>query len=288
MAVSLPLSERLDALRRDLSRLQGPGTAAQSRAAGLPAGRAALHPLFAAGQAFGGLHEIVASGPEDLFTAAGFGLDFIAACAKLRPRAGCVLVLEDMVAWETGLPYGPGLAAAGLDPARLILIRTSTPKETLLAMETALRSTAVAAVLAESAIAPRLYDLATSRRLLTAARTGGGAALLVPTALAGKAARLSSAATARFEIARARSRAVPFGSARVPIPGRPAFVFRLLKAPGGLTDAAARNREQWQPGVFGVPLPEAAFHAFSFNSPALPVDRSDPSPRETDGLRRIA
>ncbi len=251
-------------------------------------GRTALKPLFATGQAFGGLHEIVASRPEDVFTAAGFGLDFVAVCARLRPRGGLVLVIEDMVAWETGLPYGPGLAATGIDATRLILIRTGTPKETLLAMETALRSSAVAVVLAESAIAPRLYDLATSRRLLMAARSGGGAALLVPTALAGRATKLSSAATARFEIARAPSRSVPFGRTRVPMPGRPAFTFRLLKSPGGLTDAAARDREEWQPGVFGVPLPEAAFHAFSFDPSAVPADRPDFSPRDEEGFRRIA
>ena len=281
--MATPLAERLESLRGEIARL-GPGGPAL-QASQFRVDRPVLAPLFAAGQVFGGLHEIVAAGTRDLFAAAGFALDFAAACARVRSRAGFVLIVEDFAAWETGLPYGPGLALAGLNPARVLLVRTHEPKETLLAMETALRSRAVAGVLAESAIAPRLYDLATSRRLLLAARSGGGAALFLPVALAGHAAKLSSAATARFEIARARSRAIPFGRARLPMPGRPAFAWRLLKAPGGLTDAAARSREQWRAGVFGIPLDEAAFHAFSFDLPAVPADRPGAPARE---VRRIA
>ena len=37
---------------------------------------------------------------------------------------GLVLVVEDFVALETGAPYGPGLVEAGVDPARLVIVRT--------------------------------------------------------------------------------------------------------------------------------------------------------------------
>ena len=267
------LADRLIALRREIVRLTPDGSGTRPDAGPAPQRKAPFACLFASGHSFGALHEILAATPPDLFAAMGFAVDFVAACALARPRAGVVLILEDFVVWETGLPYGPGLVEAGLDPARLLIVRTHDPKETLMAMETALRSRAVAGVLAESAISARFYDLATSRRLLLAARNGGGAGLLLPTAFSGHAMRLSSAATARFEIARAPSRSIPFGRARMPMPGRPAFAFRLLKTPGGLTEAAARNREQWREGVSGVPLDEAAYHAFSFHPSAIPADR---------------
>ena len=275
--------DRLTALRRDIACVAGEVGGMHRRPAGpsgpVPARQPALAPLFAAGHAFGALHEILAATPPDLFAAMGFAVEFAAACARARPRSGLVLIVEDFVAWETGMPYGPGLVEAGIDPARLLIVRTHDPKETLAAMETALRSRAVAGVLAESAMPARLYDLAASRRLLLAARGGGGAALLLPTAFSGHAMNLSSAATARFEIARAPSRSLPFGRARMPMPGRPAFAFRLLKTPGGLTEAAARSREQWREGVSGVPLDEAAYHAFSFHPSAVPADRPHPATR---------
>ena len=46
------------------------------------------------------------------------------------------------------LPYAPALQAAGIDLARLLFIKTHTLKETLWAMEQALRSHACGAVLA--------------------------------------------------------------------------------------------------------------------------------------------
>ena len=46
------------------------------------------------------------------------------------------------------LPYAPALQAAGIDPARLLVVRTRSPRETLWASEQALRSNACGAVLA--------------------------------------------------------------------------------------------------------------------------------------------
>ena len=46
------------------------------------------------------------------------------------------------------LPYAPALAAAGIDLARLVVIRTRSPRETLWAAEQALRSNSCGAVLA--------------------------------------------------------------------------------------------------------------------------------------------
>jgi len=72
------------------------------------------------------------------------------------------------------LPYAPALAAAGIDPERLLIVRTRSPQETLWATEQALRSAACGAVLAWPAAA-RYPDL---RRLQLAAEKGGGLAVL--------------------------------------------------------------------------------------------------------------
>jgi cell division inhibitor SulA/protein ImuA len=65
------------------------------------------------------------------------------ALADLSARGRCL-------AWIAPpyLPYAPALQAAGIDPARLLVVRTRSPRETLWAVEQALRSNACGAVLA--------------------------------------------------------------------------------------------------------------------------------------------
>jgi len=66
--------------------------------------------------------------------------------------------------------YGPGLAAFGLDPQRLIVVRCPNQADMLWAMEEGLRSPELGAVIGEPDGA---VDLAASRRLQLAAETGG-------------------------------------------------------------------------------------------------------------------
>ncbi|HEY4748022.1 MAG TPA: translesion DNA synthesis-associated protein ImuA, partial [Steroidobacteraceae bacterium] len=66
------------------------------------------------------------------------------------------------------LPYAPALAAAGIDVANLVIVRTASPKETLWAAEQALASNACGAVLAW----PRGAKYAELRRLQIAAEGG--------------------------------------------------------------------------------------------------------------------
>jgi hypothetical protein len=72
------------------------------------------------------------------------------------------------------LPYAPALAAAGIDIARLVIVRTASQKETLWAAEQALASNACGAVLAwpEGTKYPEL------RRLQIAAEGGRAPAFL--------------------------------------------------------------------------------------------------------------
>lgn len=72
------------------------------------------------------------------------------------------------------LPYAPALAAAGIDLARLIVVKTHSPRETLWAIEQALRSNACGAVLAW----PDKINYAELRRLQLAAESGPVLAVL--------------------------------------------------------------------------------------------------------------
>ncbi len=114
----------------------------------------------------GSLHEIVGR-PGDA-AATGFATWLLAR-------------LKGQVLWcrgdgsETGIPYAPALAQAGLSPERLIVVETGKPAARLWAMEEALRAGAFSAVLAEDTPA----DLTATRRLQLAAETGRTTALLL-------------------------------------------------------------------------------------------------------------
>ncbi len=268
-------SERMAFLRREIARIEFAGGTGAPRPV-VPAGEiargaeklapaASLPAFLAAARLAGGLHEIVPASAADAHAALALALHMAAACARQKPSAGLVLVVEDFVALETGAPYGPGLVEIGVDPARLVIVRTQNARETLRVMEDALKCTAVAAVLAESAIPHRLYTLDASRRLALAARAGGGAGLIAPLALAGAAARLSSAAASRIEAQRRSSQPEPVGENRFGLPGPPLIGVRLVKARG----------------LFGFDserVHEVAFHAFSIDPPPLSRDGPDPSP----------
>ncbi len=109
------------------------------------------------------LHEVI--GGDD--AASGF---CAALLARLAGEKGSVLWCRrrrDL--------YGPGLAALGLDPGRLIVVRGRTPTDILWAMEEGLRSGSLAAVLGETdGIGPTA-----GRRLQLAAEAGGVTALLL-------------------------------------------------------------------------------------------------------------
>ena len=115
------------------------------------------------------------------------------------------------------LPYAPALAAAGIDLARVVMIRPEKSGDILWAMEQALRSGSCSAVLAWP---PFLTERA-ARRLQLAAEAGGGwgvyfsPATLV-TAASPAALRLTLSTTAGKP---AEGGAVPAGEARRCDPG---------------------------------------------------------------------
>lgn len=129
------------------------------------------------GLARGALHEIEAAGGDGgreaaLGAASGFAAVLLARFAAGRGSGagrGTVLWCQRRVDL-----YAPGLAAFGLDPARLIVARAPAPRQTLWVLEEALRGRRLAAVLGEV----DGIDLAASRRLQLAARAGTPCVLL--------------------------------------------------------------------------------------------------------------
>lgn len=116
------------------------------------------------GLARGALHEIVGAANDG--AAAGFTAALLARLAADGP-----------VLWIARRPdlSAAGLAALGLEPARLLLVHAARRNDALWAFEEALRNPALAAVAGEI----DAVDLTQSRRLQLAAETGGTTALLL-------------------------------------------------------------------------------------------------------------
>ncbi|MEK7877392.1 MAG: translesion DNA synthesis-associated protein ImuA, partial [Pseudomonadota bacterium] len=128
------------------------------------------------------------------------------------------------------LPYAPALRSAGIDLARLIIVKTHSPRETLWATEQALRSNACAAVLAW----PLTANYAELRRLQIAAEGNPVLAVLFRSP---RVARETTPAPLRLSLATAHGElAVRVLKRR----GAPLVNPILLRAP-----AVAGRRVQW-------------------------------------------
>ena len=167
----------------------------------LPFGIAAIDRVLpGGGLARGALHEILGAGgdEEDGALAAAFVAGILGRLVAQRSSAG-----DGMVLWCLPRPdlYGPGLAAHGLDPARLVLVRAPRDGEILWAMEEGLRAPGIAAVVGEVGT---LAAVASRRLQLAAERSGITAFLLRRWRDGGQAARernLPNAAVTRWRIA---------------------------------------------------------------------------------------
>jgi protein ImuA len=186
----------------------------------LPFGVAAFDgALPGGGLALGALHEILGAGPDEEDGAAAAG--FAAAVAGRIPHG--------MVLW--GLQqrdlYGAGLAAHGLDPARIVLVRAARDDDILWALEEGLREPALAAVIGEVGRLP----MVAGRRLQIAAERSGVTALLLrrwrTAAEAAAERRRPSAAVTRWRIAALPS--LPDGEPGI---GRPHWRVELLRCRG--------------------------------------------------------
>jgi len=124
----------------------------------------------------GALHEVFAFDSSHAGAASGF-----AACLALRVAAKKKLlwIRQDFSALEFGELCATGLLELGLDPERVILVRTADAASVLRAAGEGLACAALGAVIAEIPSEPKILDLVASRRLNFAAARAGVTALLV-------------------------------------------------------------------------------------------------------------
>jgi protein ImuA len=138
---------------------------------------------------------VAGGAPRQDGAATGFALALAARLMATDP--GLLLwVQQEISLREAGAPYGPGLHMFGIDPERLLIVRSGNARDTLWAAEEGLSCRALALVLAESWDG-RALSLTASRRLRLAAQASGVPALL----LSGRNADTPSAASTRWRVA---------------------------------------------------------------------------------------
>lgn len=225
----------LSHLRGRIAALEG--TALEGRSTGedhgvIPFGLAAIDDHLPAGGLAGGcVHEITDgsnSGSATAFAAA------LAGRAQRLHRPPVVWIAPRIDQRES--LYGPGLAAFGLDPAALIIVRAPArgrngAAQALWAMEEALRTPAVGVVCAEI----DAVDLTASRRLQLAAEAGGTFGLLLRSPLQDGANNGDNSVIPPIaSITRWRITAAPSGPAwPAPLLGATRWQVELLRARGG-------------------------------------------------------
>jgi protein ImuA len=173
------------------------------------------------GLALGALHEVAPSAPVHFGAAAGFTFAMAARSGK-----NILCIQPEFAGLEAGGLYGLGLELLGLSLRRLLLLRVASPLDALWAMEEALKSRALGAVVAELAGNGAVADVTATRRLALAARDGGGLGLL----LRHRPSSEPSAAATRWTVEAAPSRPDDFGGL-----GLPAFILSLVKNRRGPT-----------------------------------------------------
>lgn len=213
----------IELLKRRIAALEGNaaqfGNAGDAGAAAVSLDTALDETLPWRGLPRGVLHEIaVGRGPGEPAAAVSFAAVLLArlanAGANAGARPGTILwvrppqnqgAVSDTICGgrDAGL-YGPGLAAFGLDPSRLIIANAGTPRDALWAIEEGLRAPGLAAVLGET----DGIGLNASRRLQLAAEESGVTGLLLRGAGALDPAALPPSAA----VTRWRVRPAPFFS----------------------------------------------------------------------------
>lgn len=234
MTESIP---SLAALRQHIASLD------RAPAVGQACARFAIGPADLDGTLGGGLararvHELFGA-IEDEAAAAGLALIL----AHLAGRSAPLLWLRTLAAGRVGgLPYGPGLAALGLDPARLLVGVMADDAMLLRAAVEALRCPALGALVIELRGRVPLLDLTASRRLALAAEASGVTALLLR--IGGEPG--PSAADTRWRVEAAPSVPLP-GNA----PGMSRFDLTLLRRRAGPDGRAWRLLWDSEKGILG-------------------------------------
>jgi protein ImuB len=172
MAATATAQAELCRLRQDIARLEGRLAEADrlvldpAEAVGSPAGVAdglrprvrrgrvrfgvaALDGIVGGGLPLAALHEIRARESRDGGAAAGFVMALLARLSVAGGGRSALWINEAGARRETGGLYGPGLAALGLDPGRIIQVAARNETEALWAFEAALSCRGLGAAICE-------------------------------------------------------------------------------------------------------------------------------------------
>lgn len=164
--------------------------------------------------------------------------------------------------------HAPGLAAFGVDPARLIKVTLTTEKDLLWAMEEALTSKAVAAV-AGILWSEKFYNFTASKRLRVRAAETGVPALLVRS----HRANGTTAADMRFSATSLASQTLPAEKRTFARLGNPEWQLNLIKSRGlrPRSDHVRWHHETLRLGMataLGSRMPQSP------NRPAMPLQQA--------------
>ncbi len=156
------LQARIEAIEGHSHTLDGPENGAFSL--GLPQ---LDERLPGQGLSAAALHEVAGADHRDMPSAFGFLLALVMRRLKALEGNGIVLwCRQSHGPHDFGWLYGPGLAAFGFVPDRLLMVTSPKPADVLWVLEEALRSRSLAAIVGE--VGPAL-DLTATRRLQLAA-----------------------------------------------------------------------------------------------------------------------
>lgn len=217
-----PRRDTLAALKETLARLER--GAMPSVLPHFSLGLPAVDEALGGGLGQASLHEVYAESPVHGPAATGFSLALaMRASAARSATAPVVWVRQRLIDSEFGLPHGHGMAALGLDPARVLLVRVRDGADALKAAHDAVQCPAAGVVLAEIWGEPKALDLTATRRLSMAAAASG--VTLFTSRIAAEPE--PSAAASRWHVRAAPSRALEANA-----PGAAAFSVTLLRHRG--------------------------------------------------------
>lgn len=166
-------AEKIAVLRGTLARAGLSGMSGQTCVA---LGHASADACLFGGILKGALHEVYPAKGGEEAAAAGFA---VALAARVAERKRVLWLRPDFSALEHGEISPLGLLELGLDPSRFLLLRAPDAASILRAGLDALSCTALGALVLEIPGAPKLLDLAASRRLVLAAAQSGVTAILL-------------------------------------------------------------------------------------------------------------
>ena len=207
-------------------------------------------------------HEVWASTPDTMTPATAFALLGSAA----NDDAPILWVTTRRLCSEHGLPYGPGLIGLGIDPARIILVRTRTRMEALWAMEEGLKVGSLAAVIGEV----EEIDLTESRRLSLVTREHMTRCVMI---LRSERAP-SSASFSRHQVSPKQSHTPSFAPHA---PGQPHVEPALVKHRGGQPPNI--NKMEWSDAPDRFPVVAPLADRTPYEKPELAPNLASPKRR---------